>query len=140
MSEAGNVHFVLPLRIYVEDTDAGGIVYYVNYLKFMERARTEFMRSLGFEQNLNRYSESQFVVYSADVKFLKPARMDMQIAVSVKLLKVARTWFLVEQKVFDELQQQVFCSASIKIACVSSESFKPLAMPDVVVQGLKQYL
>jgi len=140
MSDLDNFHFVFPLRIYIEDTDAGGIVYYANYLKFMERARTEFMRSLGFEQNLNLASESQCVVHSTEVKFLKPARMDIKVVVSVQLLQLARSWFVVEQKVLDEQLQTVFCSATVKIACVGSANFKPLRLPDVMVKGLKQYL
>ncbi len=154
MSDTENFHFVFPLRIYVEDTDAGGIVYYVNYLKFMERARTEFIRKLGFEQKLGCFSENkseiQFVVHSADVKYLKPARMDMMVLVSVRLVKLARTYFILEQKVLEQNipeqtaaaaeQLQVFCSATVKIACVSSGTFRPLHMPEQVMKGLQQYV
>ena len=129
--------FSIPMRVYVEDTDAGGIVYYVNYLKFMERARTEFMRSIGFEQNLSSSSKQQFVVHSADMKFLKPARMDMLLQVSVQLLKVAKTYFIVEQEVRDEKGEQVFCSAEVKVACIENERFKPQAMPEKVYKELK---
>jgi len=129
--------FLFPLRVYIEDTDAGGIVYYVNYLKYMERGRTEFMRSLGFEQKLDANSEGQFVVHSANVQFLKPARMDMEVMVSVVLAKLAKSYFIVEQKVFEKNSGDIFCRADVKVACVNNEKFKPQAMPDFVYQALK---
>ncbi len=132
--------FYFPIRVYVEDTDAGGIVYYVNYLKFMERARTEFMRSLGFEQKLGANSEMQFVVHSANVKYLAPARMDMLLNVSVKVLRVAKTYFLLEQKVWCEHHAKLFCEAEVKVACVSSEHFKVQAIPDFLYQALNHHL
>jgi tol-pal system-associated acyl-CoA thioesterase len=132
--------FSIPLRVYIEDTDAGGIVYYVNYLKFMERARTEFMRSLGFEQQLSKTSTQQFVVHSADVKFVKPARMDMMLDVGLAVKKVANSYFVVEQKVRDESKSVLFCSADVKVACIDNETFKPKAMPAFVNESLKKFL
>lgn len=139
-SPSKNNEFLFPMRVYIEDTDAGGIVYYVNYLKFMERARTEFMRSLGFEQQLNQKSEQQFVVHSADVRFLKPARMDMKVHVSLVLERLAKSYFVVQQKVFSKDGEVVFCEATIKVACVGNETFKPQAMPMFVYQSLQAYL
>ncbi len=129
--------FTWPVRVYIEDTDAGGIVYYVNYLKFMERARTEFMRSLGFEQKLSIESPVQFVVHSANTRFVKPARMDMSLSVSVRVAKIAKSYFVVEQTVNSEDDYELYCQADIKVACVDSNSFKPIAMPELVQQGLK---
>jgi len=134
--------FSFPIRVYVEDTDAGGIVYYANYLKFMERARTEFMRNLGFEQRLgfeqqlSTASETQFVVHSAEMKFLQAAKMDMLLSVSVELKKLARSYFIVTQKVSSENRETVFCEAEIKVACVNNENFKPQAMPEFVHKAL----
>ena len=71
-----NGEFTLPVRVYIEDTDAGGIVYYVNYLKFMERARTEFMRTLGYQHYVLADENFQFVVHSANVQYRQPARID----------------------------------------------------------------
>ena len=130
--------FSIPLRVYIEDTDAGGIVYYVNYLKFMERARTEFMRSIGFEQQLSSASQQQFVVHSAEMQFLKPARMDMLLEVNVRLIKLAKSYFVVEQEVKDK--EHVFCSAMVKVACIDNEKFKPQAMPEVVYNELNKKL
>jgi 4-hydroxybenzoyl-CoA thioesterase/acyl-CoA thioester hydrolase len=135
-----NKHFVFPIRVYIEDTDAGGIVYYGNYLKFMERSRTEFMRSLNFEQKLSDKSAQQFVVHSLDMIFLKPARMDMLLTVSVELTKVAKTYFIVNQKVMDENQEELFCHAQVKVACVGtiySKDFKLQAMPVFVKTALQ---
>ena len=132
--------FSFPVRVYVEDTDAGGIVYYVNYLKFMERARTEFMRSLGFEQKLSAESETQFVVHSANIKYLLPAQMDMLLKVSVKVLKVAKTYFVLEQEVYCENFTQLFSSAEVKVACIENSKFKPQAMPEFLYTALNQQL
>lgn len=155
-----DVDFSFPIRIYVEDTDAGGIVYYVNYLKFMERSRTELMRSLGFEQSLgldqsldkrldqgldqglNKNSGSdleepanfQFVVHSADAKFLKPAKLNMELFSSLRVKKVAKTYLVFDQWIEDS-DQQIYCQAEIKIACIDNAIFKPRAMPKLVKEG-----
>jgi len=146
--------FCWPVRVYIEDTDAGGIVYYVNYLKFMERARTEFMRSLNFEQNLNLSSTQQFVAHSLNMKFVKPARMDMELCVTVKLLKLSKISFLVQQKVYDvavmdqgaentlnlEDKAKLYCESDIKIACVDNEQLKPVRMPIAMYKNLEVFL
>ena len=77
--------FSLPLRVYIEDTDAGGIVYYVNYLKFMERARTEFMRNLGFGKDFIFNHDLMFVVRDAAIKYLKPAKLDDQLEATARI-------------------------------------------------------
>ena len=79
---ADDQEFSLPIRVYIEDTDAGGIVYYVNYLKFMERARTEYMRSLGFDREFIFSGELMFVVQTAEVRYLQPARLDERLDVT----------------------------------------------------------
>ena len=142
-----NPDFSFPIRVYVEDTDAGGIVYYVNYLKFMERARTEFMRSLGFEQKLGverglgSESEFQFVVHSAEMKFLKPARMNMELNSILAIKKLAKTYIVFDQAIIGKhpISQEgpIYCTAEIKIACIDNAGFKPRAMPDIVAEGLK---
>ena len=78
--------FVLPVRVYIEDTDAGGIVYYVNYLKFMERARTEYLRSLGYQHYALAEENFQFVVHSAQINYRKPGRIDDDLRVSARLV------------------------------------------------------
>ena len=84
--------FTIPIRIYYEDTDAGGVVYYANYLKFLERCRTEYLRSLGHEQaNLLRDAGIAFVVRSVSLEYLKPARLDDLLTVSVEVEKTSRS-------------------------------------------------
>ena len=84
--------FTIPIRIYYEDTDAGGVVYYANYLKFLERCRTEYLRSLGHEQaNLLRDAGIAFVVRSVNLEYLKPARLDDLLTVSVEVEKTSRS-------------------------------------------------
>ncbi|MDP2226588.1 MAG: YbgC/FadM family acyl-CoA thioesterase, partial [Moraxellaceae bacterium] len=82
--------FVFPVRVYIEDTDGGGIVYYVNYLKFMERARTEFLRDLGFQHYLHGEEDFMFVVRGADIRYFQPARMDDALGVTAQLQSLGR--------------------------------------------------
>ena len=91
--------FLMPVRVYIEDTDAGGIVYYVNYLKFMERARTEFFRELGFGKAGANKEGYQFVVHSAQIEYKKPARLDDMLNVSAKLVKLRGASLFFEQEV-----------------------------------------
>lgn len=127
--------FCWPIRVYVEDTDVGGIVYYVNYLKFMERARTEFLRSLGFGKDYIFGCGSMFVVHSAAVRYVKPAVLDDELVVKNDLLKSARSYFLIQQDVYrgDEL----VCTGEIKIACVTGKQLKPVAMPKKMYAALQ---
>lgn len=120
--------FVFPLRVYYEDTDAGGVVYHSQYLNFMERARTEWLRSLGFAQtDLREQDQILFVVHSMQLQFKKPARFDDALQVSSSLLALGRGSFTCQQKILrDEL---VLLEAQVKIACVQADSFKPTGIP-----------
>jgi acyl-CoA thioester hydrolase len=120
--------FVWPVRIYYEDTDAGGVVYYANYLKFFERARTEWLRAEGFEQTrLAAEHGIAFVVRSANIEFLKPARVDDSLQVSVELIKVGAGHIDLVQRAMrgDEL----VASAVVKIACVGLQTMRPVRIP-----------
>ena len=90
--------YCLPIRVYVEDTDAGGIVYYANYLKYIERARTELIRSLGYDKPA-LFGDLQFVVHSVEIKYRQPAVLDDEVVATAKLIKVSRTSFTIAQKV-----------------------------------------
>ena len=127
--------FYWPVRVYMEDTDAGGIVYYVNYLKFMERARTEALRSLGFDKNWIFAQESMFVVHSMQVDYKQPARLDDNLRVEAHIMKLRRTSIIFRQNI--ELDGNLLCEAAITIACVSKDSMKPVAIPDTIYQSLK---
>lgn len=119
--------FSLPIRVYLEDTDAGGIVYYVNYLKFMERARTELLRSLGFEFAQLGNDGLQFVVHSVNANYRKPARMDDELTVTASVQQLARTYVVFQQQVLRG--GDLLCEAQVKVACVDTIHLKPAVMP-----------
>ncbi len=127
--------YIFPVRVYIEDTDGGGIVYYVNYLKFMERARTEFLRHLGFDHYLHAEEDFMFVVRGADVRYLQPARMDDALVVSAQIQSMGRASMSFRQEV--RRGDTVLCSGQIDIACVKRSDLKPRALPEGLVALLK---
>ena len=129
--------FTTPLRIYWEDTDAGGIVYYANYLKFMERARTEWLRQLGVEQEPLRVEQGLiFVVVHADVQFKKPARYGDMLQVGCALKERSRVSMTFEQTVKREETAELLVAGVVKIACLDAMKMKPRGLPESVVQQL----
>ncbi|NLD13687.1 MAG: tol-pal system-associated acyl-CoA thioesterase [Gammaproteobacteria bacterium] len=120
--------FSWPCRVYYEDTDAGGVVYYVNYLKFMERARTERLRALGYSQHQLAAENLLFVVHSAQTRYHAPARLDDELQVTARVVKLgkARLEFSQQVRRSDGL---LLCEGQFTIACVAADSFKPVAMP-----------
>ncbi len=139
------MEFSIQTRVYLEDSDAQGIVYYVNYLKFMERARTELLRELGFDFQLLREQQGHFVVHSLDVRYLKPARVDDNVKITASVLKTARTYVVFSQKVCRaitlseevsvEQNDDVLCSGTVKVACVNSDTGRPMAIPETVAKA-----
>jgi tol-pal system-associated acyl-CoA thioesterase len=120
--------FKFPVRVYYEDTDAGGVVYHSQYLNFMERARTEWLRHLGFEQTFLRESLNiLFVVHSMQIQFKKPAKFDDMIQVSSQLINLRLGSFECQQKI--SRQEEVLIEAQVKIACVDALTFKPTGIP-----------
>ena len=120
--------FSIPIRVYIEDTDAGGIVYYVNYLKFMERTRTELLRSLGLEQ-VSLISEGYlFVVHSIDVRYVKPARIDDALLSSLNVKKIGKARIVFEQTITHQESAEVLCHGTVTVACVDSLTYKPKGM------------
>jgi acyl-CoA thioester hydrolase len=127
--------FSWPVRVYWEDTDAGGVVYYANYLKFMERARSEWLRALGFEQDALRDEAGVlFVVRRVEVDYLAPARFNEQIEVSVSLHEVGRASLGVKQTLSRGPTRLV--SALVTLACVDAVRFKPVKIPALILQAL----
>jgi len=116
------------LRVYIEDTDAGGIVYYVNYLKYMERARSEHFRALGVPKAAVFADETLFVVHSANVSYRKPAVLDDQLVATSKIIKLGRAMVVFAQSI--ERNGELICEAEIKIACVDQKTMKPKAIPE----------
>jgi len=127
--------FVFPLRVYIEDTDGGGIVYYVNYLKFMERARTEFLRDLGFQHYLHSDEDFMFVVRGADIRYFAPARMDDALRVSAQVQSLGRASLVFRQEV--RRDDTVLAGGQIDIACVRRSDLKPRALPERLLGLLK---
>ncbi len=118
-------------RVYYEDTDLGGVVYYANYLKFFERARTDFLRSQGVVQT--KIAEDHgvvFVVKNCQVKYLKPARMDDEIEVSVEVVELGKLSVKMRQEI--KLQEQVLCQMDVDIVCVHKDSFRPKKIPEEI--------
>jgi tol-pal system-associated acyl-CoA thioesterase len=126
--------FSMPIRVYIEDTDAGGIVYYVNYLKFMERARTEFFRHLGFGKAGANKEGYQFVVHSAKIDYKKPARLDDMLDVSARLVRLRGASLFFEQEV--RRDEEILSMAEVKIACVDGASLRPVPLPPEVIARL----
>ncbi len=126
--------FVWPVRVYYEDTDSGGVVYYANYLKFMERARTEWLRSLGFEQDRLLAQEGIiFAVRSVDVGYHLPARFNDALEVSASLAARGRASLTFHQEVRRVEDDQLLCSGEIKIACVDLNSMRPTPIPQALL-------
>ncbi|MDO9219727.1 MAG: tol-pal system-associated acyl-CoA thioesterase [Thiobacillus sp.] len=131
-----NKNFSWPVRVYWEDTDAGGVVYYANYLKFMERARSEWLRALGFEQDVLRDGHSVvFVVRRVEVDYLSPARFNDALEVSVCLKRIGGASLVVEQTVSRGVTQLI--AARVTLACVDAALFKPAKIPAFILQALE---
>ena len=127
--------FALPLRVYIEDTDAGGIVYYVNYLKFMERSRTEFMRSLGFDKNFIFNEDLMFVVRDVAVQYLNPAVLDDELAATAGILRLRGAGLVFSQSV--RRGDEILAQGQVTIACVDRAGVKPRRLPQDMVSKLR---
>jgi len=123
------------VRVYYEDTDFGGVVYYANYLRFFERARTEWLRSLGVEhQALARDAGLQFVVRRAEIDFLRGARLDDELLVSVEVVERKRTYLMLSQRALRG--EEPMAVALVQAACVDRETFKPAPLPAALAARL----
>jgi len=121
--------FSWPVRVYYEDTDAGGVVFYANYLKFYERARTEMLRAMGFEQDeLIANDAVIFVVRSVQVDYLKPAVFNDLIDVSAELSLVKSASLTFVQKI--TRQHELLSTATIRIACLDADTMRPKLIPE----------
>ena len=130
--------FTWPIRVYYEDTDSGGVVYYANYLKFMERARTEWLRSLGFEQDsLARDANLLFTVHSLTLTFSRPARFNDMLEVLSRIDSIRGASLIFEQKILRAGKPaEILCSGRIRVACVYADSFKPRLIPRMITMEI----
>jgi acyl-CoA thioester hydrolase len=124
--------FSWPVRVYYEDTDSGGVVYYANYLKFLERARTEWLRALGFAQGeLAARDGVVFVVRSMAIDYRRPSFFDDSLQVTVEPIRVGASLMVVSQRVICGGETRV--TAEVKLACVDRTAFKPVRIPRAIV-------
>lgn len=127
--------FSLPVRVYIEDTDAGGIVYYVNYLKYIERARTEFMRTLGMDRAAIFNDELMFVVRDVSVTYHRPALLDDDLQATAVLTAVSGASLALRQCVLRGTD--LIAEAAVSLACVSPESLSPRRIPKPMLATLR---
>lgn len=128
--------FLWPVRVYYEDTDAGGVVYYANYLKFFERARTEMLRDRGYEQDQLRDNDGIiFAVRSVQVDYLRPARFNEQLQVSAEISLDKPVNLTFRQAI--TRAHELLCQGTIRIACLDANTLRPKIIPDNLLQQLK---
>lgn len=152
--------FAWPVRVYYEDTDSGGVVYYANYLKYMERARSEWLRGIGFEQDeLAREHDVLFAVRAAQIDYLRPARFNDTLTVTAALVEEGRASMTFSQHVLrtsagrvklqgyiennacEEMmadKENKLCAGEIRIACLSASSLKPRAIPTPILAEIRR--
>lgn len=127
--------FIMPIRVYYEDTDAGGVVYYANYLRFMERARTEWLRELGYEQDeLSNGEGIVFAVRRVEVDFLKPARFNDVLAVSAQVVRTGKASLAFAQEI--HRGEELLCSAAVRLACIDTGRFVARAIPRAMLERI----
>lgn len=131
--------FVWPVRVYWEDTDAGGIVFYANYLKFFERARTEWLRSLGIGQHgLREATGGMFVVLETSVRYLKPARLDDELSVTAEIREWGRASLIMAQQARRTATDELLCEGAIRIGWVGARDLQPARIPPQIIEALKR--
>ena len=125
--------FTLPIRVYYEDTDAGGVVYHANYLKFMERTRTEWLRTLGFEQDtLAQELGIVFVVGSLDIQYRKPARFNDALTITANISDIGRASMVFKQSIWRDSvnnSPELLTTARVKVVCVAMGTFRAKTIP-----------
>jgi acyl-CoA thioester hydrolase len=124
--------FNWPVRVYYEDTDAGGIVYHAQYLHFLERARTEWLRNLGFNQSDLKSQGVLFVVRDMTIKWIDPARLDDELMVNVVIEQTKKASFIIRQVIMCGNIEKL--SARVTIACLNGATMKPSAIPSYIIQ------
>ena len=131
--------FTHPVRVYWEDTDAGGIVFYANYLKFFERARTEWLRSLGIEQRrLREDTGGIFIVAETRVRYLHPARLDDELLVTAQLQATGPASMTISQQALQHPSGQALAEGIIRIGWVDAATLRPARIPQVILEALNK--
>ncbi|WP_431358045.1 tol-pal system-associated acyl-CoA thioesterase [Vibrio fluminensis] len=125
------VAFEWPITVYYEDTDAGGVVYHSNYLKFFERARTEMLRSAGVSQHVLLEQNIGFVVRHMDIDFLQGARLDDHLVVRTSIAELKKASLTFCQEIVNP-DGKTLCRAMVKVACINNERMRPTAIPHAI--------
>lgn len=129
--------FTHPVRIYYQDTDTGGVVYHASYLNFMERARYEWLRELGFTvDTMIRSHQMIFLIRSLSIEYFKPAVLDDLLGVTVKVMEVGRSRITLQQQILRE--QSTLASATVHAVCVGAETLKPISVPAPLRQKIEK--
>ena len=128
--------FQWPVRVYFEDTDAGGIVYHARYLYFLERARTEWLRQLGFNQSELQRQGVVFVVRDMNIKWLKPALLDEKLDVTVEIEKLKKASLVMNQSIHCANHKKL--KASVTIACLNNQKLNPMAIPSKIINAINE--
>jgi len=131
MDSRVTARFSWPVRVYYEDTDLGGVVYYANYLKFLERARSEWLRHLGVSQSrLLETERSLFAITAVEVRYLKPARFEDELTVTVELDRLRRASMSFRQEIYrGGLGEELLCTAQVTAACLDADTMRPRPLP-----------
>ncbi len=131
----------LPVRVYYEDTDAGGIVYYANYLKFAERARTEYLRALGLEQNTDLAADQKigFAVRHCEIDYRKPAVLDDLLNVSCKISELGGASCTMHQEISRADGLLLVCM-EVKVVCMNLSKMRPVRLPENLTQKIEKYI
>lgn len=135
--------FTINLRIYYEDTDAGGIVYYANYLKYFERGRTEWLRACGLnQQHIAEVEELMFVVKNASIDYKLPAKLDDEIKINVEIEQLKKASIVFKQQAWcmNKAQAILLAEGKVTIACVNTRTLRPQAISETILQQIKNYL
>ncbi len=134
--ESSNAPAALQIRVYYEDTDAGGVVYYANYLKFFERARTEWLRHLGIDQSQLAITERRlFVVKNVEIQYRRPAKLDDELTLHTEISHLGRASIRFEQRAFRG--EDLLSQATVTVCCVDAERFRPVDLGPTITNLLK---
>lgn len=125
----------LPIRVYYEDTDAGGVVYYANYLKFFERGRTECLREINVEQDVLLDQNIAFMVKKVEMDCIQSARFNQLLSVKTEIENYRKASLVFKQQIFNE-SGELLCQASTLIVCVNLQKMKPTAIPAEIMEVL----
>ena len=137
MTENSPIIFELPIRVYIEDTDAGGIVFHAKYLHYMERARTEWVRSRGVGLRAGLEDNISYVVQRMNIHYRTPAKLDDQLLVTAEPVASSRVWMSFRQQVLKAGSRELLCEAEVRVACIALDTGKPRRLPENMLEILK---